>query len=78
MSVEGHLGGATQTLDYATLAGTAADGLPFRFKHFQRLEGTIRVPPGFDPARVGVGVVPDGDRDAKEIKSYEWGKVVTK
>ncbi|HTT09060.1 MAG TPA: DUF6776 family protein [Gammaproteobacteria bacterium] len=78
LSVEGHLGGAPQTLDHASLAGTGADGLPFKFKHFQRLEGNIRVPEGFDPARVGVSIQEAGDKDAKESKTYEWSRIISK
>lgn len=76
MTVEGHLGGAPQTLDFASMAGTGADGLTFKFKHFQRLEGDLRVPNGFDPTRVGISVQLEGDKEAKESKTYEWGKIV--
>jgi hypothetical protein len=76
MNVDGRLGGAPQTLDFAAVAETGADTLAFKFKHFQRLEGNLRVPSGFDPARVGVSVQLEGDREVRESKIYEWGRIV--
>ncbi len=51
--------------------------LKFKFKNFQRLEGSLSLPADFEPENVLVSVVPK-DRRLKQVeRSYEWNSIVT-
>ena len=65
---EGELG---QTISLAELTEDQ-DRLPLGFKFFQQLDGSIRLPEGFVPARVRVVVQIDGDSAPRVDETYEW------
>jgi uncharacterized membrane-anchored protein YhcB (DUF1043 family) len=46
--------------------------LSVKFRYFQRLIGTIRLPTGFKPTRVRVRLSANGDRDADIERWYDW------
>lgn len=48
------------------------DTLPLGFKFFQQLDGNIRLPEGFIPARVRVVVQINGDNVPSVDETYEW------
>lgn len=61
VAVEGIADGKLVTLNWASLAGAAGrQGIPFAFKFFQQLQGTLALPGGFVPNRVTVTLQPDG------------------
>ncbi len=71
--MDGAQGGVAKRLDFS---GLAADGkaaaLKFRFKYFQRLQGRVRLPPGFRPRSVLVQVRPEGRRTRTIEKIFQW------
>ncbi|HMN35988.1 MAG: hypothetical protein RBT79_03050 [Chiayiivirga sp.] len=57
LQVEGSQGGALRTLEWTDLVQKPdAAALPFSFKYFQQIEGSIALPPDFIPHRVRVNV----------------------
>lgn len=61
LAVEGVRAGKLATLQWPTLAGThAGAGLPFAFKFFQQVSGSLVLPKGFVPNRVVVTLSPTG------------------
>ena len=68
IEVAGVEDGETRLLRLAQLA--AGDGKPvkFRFRYFQRLEGSIRLPEGFHPHSVTVRLFPRGKGQPRVIE----------
>jgi len=64
-------GELSQTISLAELT-EGQDTLPLGFKFFQQLDGNIRLPEGFIPARVRVVVQINGDNVPRVDETYEW------
>lgn len=63
LAIEGVVGGQLQTLEWSELQQNAeAAGLAFGFRYFQKVEGSVMLPAGFQPHRVQVQVSRDGSR----------------
>ena len=61
VAVEGVQGGKLTTLDWTHLSGSGGKGgIPFAFKFFQQLQGSLALPKGFVPNRVAVTLHPEG------------------
>lgn len=61
LSVEGVTRGKLHVLDWSTLQQHAdAKGVGYSFKYFERVSGTIMLPPDFEPNRVRVHLDGDG------------------
>ena len=75
LSVEGVHADKLVTLEWSALAGPdAAGGVPFDFKYFQQVQGTLLLPVGFTPNRVNVNVQP---RDAAAVtRTLAWSDAV--
>lgn len=73
LSVEGVHADKLVTLEWSALAGPdAAGGVPFDFKYFQQVQGTLLLPVGFTPNRVTVNVQP---RDAAAVtRTLAWNE----
>ncbi len=55
---------------------TGGDALNFSFKHFCRIEGTMKVPPDFKPEQVQVLVLQPHHKYASFDETYNWAKLV--
>jgi len=64
LAVEGVTGGVLKTLDWDTLRQSpdATLGQEYSFRYFQKLEGSIVLPPSFTPQRVRVTLEGGGNR----------------
>lgn len=69
LSVEGVQGGTLKVLDWASLAGSGK-GIPFGFKFFQQLRGSLALPQGFVPNRVVVTLHPARGRPV--TRKIDW------
>lgn len=59
VAVEGVQGGKLTTLDWTHLSGSGGkDGIPFAFKFFQQVQGSLALPKGFVPNRIAVTLQP--------------------
>jgi len=75
LAVEGVRADKLATLDWPTLAGAnAGAGLPFDFKYFQQVQGTLMLPADFTPNRVRVTLQPQGA--AAVTRTLTWSEVV--
>jgi hypothetical protein len=64
-------GGKLATLDWAGLAGAGGKaGLPFAFKFFQQLQGTLVLPADFVPNRITVTLHPHAGDDVS--RTLDW------
>jgi hypothetical protein len=72
LAVDGDRGGERLRLDLQDLAPIPAGPLEFNFKHFQRIEGRLTLPEGFEPRRVVVHVdtAPSGSEPLRE--TFQW------
>ena len=64
---------AKTTLDWAHLAGSGGkDGVPFAFKFFQQVQGSLALPKGFVPNRIAVTLQPDGGSSV--TRKLDWNE----
>lgn len=71
LSVEGVFEDYPEKLPWAVVnAGAPVEGLPFSFKYFQEVDGTITLPPGFAPERLLVLVNTAGTLE--QIAAVDW------
>lgn len=70
-SIEGVLGSETKELPLAELSNGSVKEHSFKFRYFQKLDGTIQLPEGFVPLRVRVEATPNGRKDRVE-RSFDW------
>ncbi len=73
--VEGERGGAPARLALAELAAEGEAQVPFRFRYFQYLEGTLRLPEGFVPRRLVLRVSPRGTKEAVLERTWSWSEL---
>jgi hypothetical protein len=75
IAVEGVQGGKLTTLDWAHLSGSGGkDGIPFAFKFFQQVQGSLALPKGFVPNRIAVTLQPDGGSSV--TRKLDWNEAV--
>jgi len=72
IAVDGNQDGERKRLDLSELTPFPTGRLEYSFKHFQRLEGRLRLPPRFVPKRVIVRI--DSTREGANPlrESYRW------
>src|SRR5579875_1429979 len=75
ISVEGVRDGKLAVADWNTLAGPAGKaGVPFAFRFFQQLRGTLMLPAGFVPNQIQVSL--DPERGAAVTRKLAWNDAV--
>lgn len=67
LSVSGVAEGKLQTLDWNELGQQQSSGMPYAFKYFQQINGTIMLPDGFEPNRVRAIADGEGGRAEQEF-----------
>ncbi|MGH8115721.1 MAG: DUF6776 family protein [Rhodanobacteraceae bacterium] len=71
LAVEGVRQGKLTTLDWAAVSGShAKGGIPFAFKFFQQLQGSLALPSGFVPNRIAITLHPD--RGPAVTRKLDW------
>ncbi|MGH8112078.1 MAG: DUF6776 family protein [Rhodanobacteraceae bacterium] len=71
LAVEGVREGKLTTLDWAAMSGShAKGGIPFAFKFFQQLQGSLALPKGFVPNRIAITLHPD--RGTAVTRKLDW------
>ena len=75
VAVEGVQGGKLTTLDWARLSGSGGKGgIPFAFKFFQQVQGSLALPKGFVPNRVAVTLQPEGGSSV--TRKLDWSEAL--
>jgi hypothetical protein len=73
LAIEGVENNQLKVLAWSDLAGAAdTGGLPFSFKYFQQVTGTVMLPDGFSPNRVRVTVDAGGDGHIEQ--GFAWAE----
>lgn len=76
VSVEGLRGDKVVQIDWTSLGDAAQhEGIPFRFKYFQQLQGTIVLPADFRPTRLIIKAQPTGDDPV--TRTVAWGDALS-
>lgn len=70
VSIEGVSGGQLKNLAWNDLSSGAAAGMPFSFKYFQQVSGTVMLPEGFSPNRIKVVV--DAGGGGRVEQGFAW------
>ncbi|HVJ61724.1 MAG TPA: DUF6776 family protein [Tahibacter sp.] len=71
VAIEGVNGGQLRSLPWSELsAGGEAGGMPFSFKYFQQVSGTVMLPEGFSPNRIKVLV--DAGGGGRIEQGFAW------
>lgn len=71
VAVEGVSGGQLRSLPWSELAaGGEVGGMPFSFKYFQQVSGTVMLPEGFSPNRIKVLV--DAGGGGRIEQGFAW------
>lgn len=75
MSVGGLKNGVQAEISQQELLGADKTAMPFKFRHFQELAGSLALPAGFVPMRLMLKVVPrDGGKSPLE-RTYSWSEL---
>ena len=72
LTVEGSRGDERMRLGLDALATDGEAALPYRFRYFQYLEGTLRLPQGFVPERLVLRVRPRGTKESPVERTWAW------
>ncbi|HEB55721.1 MAG TPA: hypothetical protein ENI98_05335 [Gammaproteobacteria bacterium] len=72
LSIDGMMGDQTRTLKLRELSEKRVNELGYRFKYFQKLEGTLTLPRGFTPFRVKVQIIPRNRKRNSIEKTINW------
>jgi len=73
--VQGRLKGKSKTLAWDGGAAPRVSELQFKFQFFQRLEGELLFPEGFEPENILVKAEPSGKSQSPFQKIYSWSSV---
>lgn len=75
-NVRGEQDGKRKNLSFKELFESGPNSLEFNFKHFYLFEGTLKIPGGFVPRQVQVGVVEKARRNSVHEQTYDWASVL--
>jgi hypothetical protein len=76
VKVSGEQDGRAKTLSMDELTDRKDASIPFKLKHFQRLEGRLVLPENFRPRRASVAVTPRGKPKSRVEKTFDWPEPV--
>jgi hypothetical protein len=75
-SIEGQRAGHEIKLSLAATTSEKREKIPFEFKNFQRIEGTLTLPSDFHPVRVRVVLTEHKRERPSAIQTFEWSRVL--
>jgi hypothetical protein len=77
LELAGSRSGADVRLPWTQLvSGESTENLVFSLKYFEEFAGEITLPAGFDPVRVLVTLIPDGNGTPRVEESFDWIRLV--
>ncbi len=74
LRLQGRKNGESATLEWRDLS-SGSEAPKFRFQFFQRLEGALEIPKGFEPEHILVKVMPSGKKQQSVQQSFSWNSV---
>jgi hypothetical protein len=72
LNVHGMRGGEVASLSLDEVTDDGQDDLKMRFRHFQIVEGILKLPEGFEPDQVVVEVRPENEKLESANRSFAW------
>ena len=76
MRLKGVIDGSEKLLALKDIQVAGAPNLSYKFRYFDELSGSFRLPEGYQPREVVVTLHPKkGKRDNKPVKTFDWLKV---
>ncbi len=75
LAVEGSRGDEPARLALDALATGGGGAVPFRFRYFQYLEGTLRLPEGFVPQRLILRIRSAGAKGESVERTWRWSEL---
>lgn len=75
LRLQGRLGEESQILDWKKISPEDGRKPKFSFQFFQRLEGELLIPEGFEPENILVKVIPGGKKQQSVQQSFSWNSV---
>lgn len=72
MSITGLRGGEITLLNLEQLSEETLSSHKMRFRYFQNIEGKLRIPTDFEPAKIKIEVKPSGKKLAPVDETFEW------
>jgi len=76
IGLSGSLRGEQKALEFAELVDSGPAELPFKFKHFRLIEGTLKLPEGFVPRELTVDVFNTAPARGAVSETYDWAAVL--
>lgn len=76
--VQGRLNDESKALDWEDITTEEVDKLKFNFQFFQRVEGRLQFPEGFEPENILVKAELPGKKQPSIQQSYSWNSVLKK
>jgi hypothetical protein len=75
LELEGLQDGETVTLGLAKLADDQKRSHKMRFRYFQNVKGTLKIPAGFEPEKMTIEVKPDSKKLDAVTETFNWEPV---
>ena len=75
LRLQGRVDGESQILDWGKISPEGGGKPKFSFQFFQRLEGALLIPEGFEPENILVKVIPGGKKQQSVQQSFSWNSV---
>ncbi len=72
LRIEGMLEGQAKGLGMEDFGGAESKPHPIKFRHFQRINGTISLPEGYSPDSLVIDVKPSVKKLAPVSEAYDW------
>ena len=75
LELEGLQDGESATLGLAKLADDHKSSHKMRFRYFQNVKGTLKIPAGFEPAKLTIEVKPESKKLDVVTETFDWEPV---
>ncbi len=72
VTVYGNQGGSQSSLPLKSVTTSSIESLKMRFRQFQKVEGVLQLPQGFEPLSVTIEVRPESGKIAPVKSKFDW------
>ncbi|MGD8910373.1 MAG: hypothetical protein PVI92_13600 [Chromatiales bacterium] len=76
LNIEGLQDGRSKRLSLAEVSVEKLDKIKMRFRYFQKVQGKLKLPEGFEPATIEIHVKPQGKQLQSIQESYNWSPIL--
>jgi hypothetical protein len=72
ISIDGLLRGKPMTVSFTQVSSNQRSGLTYSFRYFQDYDESVRLPPGFEPTRIGIEIHSGRDASHGFRQAFVW------